>query len=545
MESIIKAMGFLSRSISEPDRLAPIPFETFIKVLSEKPYTVTRNVFQIFYDMIKEYVGEGEDEYPDDPESIGFVYYDSRRLFVEGADHPFFADRLFANRLMKQAEALKRGAQQNKIYIFEGPTGCGKSTFLNNLLIKFEEYTNSKDGLRFETVWRLDKRTLGSLPGRDTSPVMMRLCKLLDVPEKDQATFLEQQHGMNSTVDYIEVPCPSHDNPVLMVPKNLRRQFFDTLLEDDEFKCKLFNEKEYEWVFMDSPCTICSSLFQVLIDTLENPNEVYKMIYAKPYRFNRRLGEGISVFNPGDKPVKNNVIKNDILQKRINNLFDDGKQVKYIYSTYAKTNNGIYALMDIKSHNTDRLIELHNIISEGLHKVEDIEENVSSLLIALMNPEDKRNIQDIQSLSDRIEYISIPYVLDLNTEVEIYRKIFGKRIEEDFLPRVLSNFARVIISSRLSPRSEGMREWIPNPEKYRIYCDENLQLLKMELYTGHIPTWLSEEDRKSLTAARRRRIIGESEKEGSQGFSGRDAIRIFNDFHSRYSKENRLINMSN
>jgi predicted Ser/Thr protein kinase len=200
--------------------------------------------------------------------------------------------------------------------------------------------------------------------------------------------------------------------------------------------------------------------------------------------------------------------------------------------------------MDIKSHNTDRLIELHNIISEGLHKVEDVEENVNSLLLAVMNPEDEKNIQDFQSFSDRIEYIKIPYVMDLNTEVEIYRNIFGKHIDTHFLPRALHNFARVIISSRLNKKSEALLEWIGDPEKYRLYCDENLQLLKMEIYTGHIPTWLSEEDRKSLTAKRRRKIIAESETEGEHGISGRDSIKIFNEFFSTYAKKNKLINMS-
>jgi hypothetical protein len=64
--------------------------------------------------------------------------------------------------------------------------------------------------------------------------------------------------------------------------------------------------------------------------------------------------------------------------------------------------------MDIKSHNIERLIELHNVISEGMHKVEDIEESVDSLFLAVMNPEDKKNIKDFQSFSDRIVYITIP-----------------------------------------------------------------------------------------------------------------------------------------
>ena len=57
--------------------------------------------------------------------------------------------------------------------------------------------------------------------------------------------------------------------------------------------------------------------------------------------------------------------------------------VKYIYSSLAKTNNGIYVLMDVKSHNEDRLFELHNVISEGVHKVGDVEEQVNSLFLAL------------------------------------------------------------------------------------------------------------------------------------------------------------------
>ena len=152
-----------------------------------------------------------------------------------------------------------------------------------------------------------------------------------------------------------------------------------------------------------------------------------------------------------------------------------------------------------------------------------------------MNPEDQANIEGFRSFLDRIEFIKIPYVLDLNTEVQIYRNIFGQDIDSRFLPRVLHNFARLIIATRLLPTSEAMREWVEDPERYAHYCDEQLLLLKMEIYTGYIPGWLSAEDRKRLTAKRRRRIIAESEKDGGQGLSGRDAIKLFNDFYSTYS----------
>jgi predicted Ser/Thr protein kinase len=544
MDNIQNALHYLNHSIGKSNQHDAISFQAFLQELTAHPAGVIRNVFQVFHDMIKTYVGEGIDEYPHDPESIHYVYYDCKRLFVEGADQPFFADRLFSNRLISLVEALKRGAQQNKVYVFEGPPGSGKSTFLNNLLRKFEEYTNTEDGKRYEAVWRLNRRFLGALPDQEAMPLYEKLAKLLSQDFQGDPDVLADAQALAPREGFVEILCPSHDNPILMIPKACRRAFFENLLQGDPFKEKLLNDKEYDWVFRDTPCTICSSLYEALQARLKSPQGVFELLYARPYRFNRRLGEGISVFTPGDKPIKQEVLTNGILQNRINGILKDSNQVKYIFSRYAKTNNGIYALMDIKSHNTARMIELHNIISEGVHNVEDVEENVNSLFLALMNPEDKANIQEFQSFSDRIEYIRIPYVMGLQTEVEIYRNIFGRQIDANFLPRVLHNFARVIISTRLNTRSEALLEWIGDPGKYRMYCDENLQLLKMEIYTGYIPNWLLEEDRKRLTAQRRRRILAESEKEGDQGISGRDSIKIFNEFYSAFAREDKLINMS-
>jgi predicted Ser/Thr protein kinase len=552
-DSIEKALANLNTCVMAQEQRQAVSFDTFLMELVANPSILIRNVFQVFADMFKKYVGEGMDEYPDDPESINYVRYDCGQLFIEGADYPFFADRLFANRLVKLAQTLRRGAQQNKIYIFKGPPGCGKSTFLNNLLRKFEEFANTDEGMRYETLWRFRRDQFGHYTEYESHPIFAKLSRLIQNAEKDGQERLEELAGTNEAAaaprpyvngNYIEIPCPSHDNPLLMIPKPYRREFLDDLFKNTEPKWHLLTEKEYEWVFRESPCTICSSLYEALIGRLNSPQRVFEMLYARPYRFNRRLGEGISVYNPGDKPLRHNVIYNPMLQKQINSILQDSNEVRYLSSQYAKTNNGIYALMDVKSHNTERLIELHNIISEGVHKVEDIEENVNSLLLAVMNPEDQKNIEGFQSFLDRIEYINIPYVMDLQTEVEIYRNIFGKHIDDHFLPRVLHNFARVIISTRLNRKSEAMLEWIGSADKYRLYCDENLQLLKMEIYTGYIPTWLSEADRKRLNAKRRRRIIRESNMEGEHGISGRDSIKIFNEFFSTYAKEDSLINMS-
>lgn len=544
MENSRHSLAHLCQQIKESEHRLPLTFQEFLERVAAKPQLIFRNVFQVFYDMITSHVGEGIDEYPDDPESINYVYYDTTTLFVEGTDHPFFADRLFANRLVKHIVSFRRGTQQNRIYIFEGPHGCGKSTFLNNLLMKFEQYTKTDVGTSYETVWRLNKKDLGVGSDRETHYLLTQLRSLVDPTElAPHGGSRENMLGL-SHKGYIEVPCPSHDNPVLLIPKSYRREALDGLIEDPIFKHRLFSEKQYEWVFRDQPCTICMSLYQTLLEQLDSPAKVFDMLYARRYQFNKRLGQGISVFNPGDSLTKVNVLTNPTLQNQLNALLRDSNKVRYLYSRYANTNNGIYALMDVKACNKDRFANLHGIISEGVHKVEDIEETVNSLFLALMNPEDQEVTAGTQSFTDRITTIKIPYVLDYNTEVKIYKNVFGEHIERYFLPRVLQNFAKVIIASRLKPQSEGLQEWIADPGKYTLYCDHNLQLLKMDIYAGLIPPWLSEEDRKDFTAKRRRRLIAESETEGDKGFSGRDSLKLFSELYSTYAKKDRLITMA-
>ena len=544
-ESVDQALELLNKNITDYQRLKPIAFQEFLNVLNANPSQILRNIFQSFHDMIKSYVDEPDESISGDLEKLKFTNYDCTRLFVEDSANPYFPDMLFANRFMKQMEYLRHGAQQNRIYIFYGPHGCGKSTFLNNLLKKFEKYANTEEGLRYEVVWRLNIKKL-----QDKDKSMMTLStfeKLIQYVETEKGAAMgikpeELSLGGNDR-DYIEIPCISHDNPFLVIPKEQRRSVLDELIKNDEFKWRLFTEKEYEWVFKEEVCTICSSIYHSLMERLGNPTEVFKMLYARPYHFNRRIGTGISVFNPGDQPLQQNVISNEMLQNRINALFQDSNVINYIGSNFARINNGIYALMDIKAHNVDRMVELHNIISEGVHKVENVEEQVNSLFFALMNPEDKRNIRVFPSFDDWIQYIDIPYVLDVQTEVKIYLNIFGRHVEGSFLPMVLENFARIIICTRIGKKSLALEEWIKTPDKYKNYCDERLMLLKMEIFSGNIPKWLDDEDVKALDKNMLKKIISESEIYGKEGWSGRDSIKIFDQFYSKYAKEDRLINM--
>src|SRR5208283_6092666 len=180
MTAVEEVFTDLSTRISEQEQRSPTRLTEFTEFAANHPDLVFRNVFQRICDMIIAFVGEGVDEYPDDPESIRYVSYDCGELFVEGTDHPFFADRLFANRLINHVNTFRRGIRQNRIYILEGPHGCGKSTFLNNLLMKFEQYSRTKEGAAYEIVWRLNRKDLGGGGASDASHLFAQLRSLAE-----------------------------------------------------------------------------------------------------------------------------------------------------------------------------------------------------------------------------------------------------------------------------------------------------------------------------------------------------------------------------
>ena len=534
--SPIDVRSDLVSKLKEEKQFKPMSFDNFLGEIEKNPDIVLRNIFQLFHDMVHYYVPPGVNDNPNDPESINFMNYDFTELFSKGIDTNFFPDNLFGNRLMNLVDSWGKSSNPNTIYMFEGPAGSGKSIFINNLIQKLQTYTKLPEGAAYETLWKLDIKEIGEF-------------QQIDFPQAD--TELDQEGPMrkgpnplmNLPDTFVEVPCPHHDHPILQIPKNYRKEFLESLILNKDVKEKIFEEKQYEWIFDNDPCTICTSIFQNLSQRDIEPNKILDMIYARRSQFNRRTGEGTSVVNPGDF-LNNRPNGNPVLQFWLNSLLKDSNAVKFLFSDLARTNNGVYVLMDLKENNKKRLTNLHGIISDGTQKTDSLEEIIHSLFVGITNPEDKKIYSAMPSFKDRVVEVKIPYVLDYQTEVKIYKNEFGDSIGEDFLPGVLENFAKIIISSRLQEKSKTLEKWIgDNALNYLEFLDENLALLKMEIYTAKTPEWLNDEDSKGFDKTIRRELIAESEAEGFEGISGRQSIKELGKFMRKPSESRPFFTM--
>lgn len=456
-----------------------ISFLEFAQHAREQPERAMRNIFQYLNDVVYHYLEKKKGEY--DPDT----------LFVEGIDKPFFTDNIFLEQFLTSfVHNLSRG-QENRFFVLDGDPGSGKSRFVNVILSRAEQYSQVPEGVRYETLWRLQHQ--GAEP--------------------------------------IDIPCPHHDSPFLAIPRNIRKGFIEKLIGDHAKSKSLLSKAGYSWLLSQEPCSICESISSALQHKGHDLTSIMGMVWAKPYVLNRKLSQGISVYNPGDDVKIDDVIKNEQLENKLNEFFGGSPKINYYYSRLAQTNNGILLLMDLQGANAQRLAKLHSIISDETHRAIDLEEHTKAAFFITRNPRMKNDsnkdleFTEEKAFKDRAIAFPVKYLLNHKREFDLYHSQYGKDLRHGILPGIIEAFAKTIVSSRINNmRSDAVHGIIGSvADKYKMYSDPNYVLLRMEIFAGSLPSWMSEDDKKRFTKEKIKEIVEEFPEDGTKGISGRDA----------------------
>ena len=219
--------------------------------------TVTRNAFQRIYDMIMSY---GTEEFIDAKKRLVRYKFFSDMTFDQ--DDAIFGLEIPLMRLVNFFKGAAQGyGTEKRVLLLHGPVGSSKSTIVRRLKKGLEHYSRTDDGALYTFDWYL---------GEDEA------FEPRELKESDWE------------------PCPMHEEPLHLIPLEMRERFLRQFNEDRE-------EEEHVHIVGDL-CPSCRYNYRELM--LRYDGDWRKMIQHIRVRrliFSEQDRVGIGTFQPKDE----------------------------------------------------------------------------------------------------------------------------------------------------------------------------------------------------------------------------------------------------
>lgn len=436
-------------------------FNDYIALVKERP-KVTRNAFQRLYDLILE---KGTEEYLDFKKHvIHYKFFDDEEN--NGKDAVFGLDVP----LMKLMNVLRAAAQgygaEKRVILLHGPVGSAKSTICRMIKKGVEAYSRTEQGALYTFEW------------------------------VDEAGEHPEIFGKGVRV----FPSPMHEEPLLLVPEELRPRLCDELNRGakDDFRVQIVGEL----------CPPSRFIFKSLLDKYNGQiDKVFQHVRVKRLILSEADRVGIGTFQPKDEKNQDSTeLTGDLNYRKIAEYGSDSDPRAFNFDgEFNIANRGVIEFVEVLKLDVAFLYDLLGASQE--HRVKPkkfAQTHIDEVIIGHTNEPEFRRLQDnefMEALRDRTVKIDIPYITRHSQEVKIYRKDFNSRRLRGvtIAPHTLEMAAMWTVLTRLE-----------KPKKANL-----TRLQKLKLYDGKMLPNFTEDNVKELRK--------EAKREGLDGISPRYA----------------------
>jgi serine protein kinase len=456
---IVQMVGRLQDLRSFRDQHWEGSLEDYLQIVRHNT-RVTRTAFQRIYDMI---LSKGTREYFEYKKKI--VHYN----FFDDKDHGG-VDAIFGLDipLMKLVNVFKSAAQrygtEKRVLLLHGPVGSSKSTIVRLLKKGLEDYSKTPEGALYTFTW-----VVPSEAGRKRT---------------DQGTEV--------------VACPMHEDPLHLIPEELRPEVLRMLNE---------GRSEGEKVVIEGGlCPFCRQYFKEL--TLRYGGDWTKIVSHVRVRrliLSEKDRVGIGTFQPKDEKNQDSTeLTGDINYRKIAEYGSDSDPRAFNFDgEFNVANRGLIEFIEVLKLDVAFLYDLLGASQE--HKIKPkkfAQTHIDEVIIGHTNEPEYRKLQNnefMEALRDRTVKIDIPYITKLSEEIKIYEKDYNpSRIKgKHIAPHTLEMAAMWAVLTRLE-----------EPKK----ADLTL-MQKLRLYNGKTLPGFTEDNVKELRK--------EATREGMDGISPR------------------------
>ncbi len=429
-------------------------FWEYLDLLVENP-SVSRNAFQRVYDMI---LSHGSDSFTQfKQEYIRYNFFSDP--FEHGADAIYGLERP----LMQLVDFFKSAAQgygtEKRILLLHGPVGSSKSTIARLLKKGLEHYSKTDQGKVYTYSWRLPRLRNG------------------DGGEEYQ-------------------PCPMHEEPLLLIPPEARRDVLETINEKlpEGRKIRLYGEI----------CPFCRKTHADLLEQYSGDwKKVMEHVKVKRLILSEKDRRGIGTFQPKDEKNQDSTeLTGDINYRKIAEYGSDSDPRAFNFDGELNiANRGIIEFIEVLKLDVAFLYDLLGASQEHLIKPKKFAQTyIDEVILGHTNEPEYKKLQGnemMEAFRDRTIKIDVPYNMRLDDEIKIYLKDFGPEKVRGIhiAPHTIEVAAMWAVLTRLAePKKAGITK-----------------LQKLKLYNGKSIPGFTEDSIKELKE--------EAPREGMNGIS--------------------------
>jgi serine protein kinase len=438
--------GYLERSWSGS-------FAHYLDIVRRNP-SVTRAAFERIYDMI---LSAGTREYRDNKKKIiHYNFFDDEAHGGEDAIYGLDIPLMKLVNIFKSA--AKRYGTEKRVILLHGPVGSSKSTIARLLKRGLEEYSRKPEGALYTFGW----------------------VRELDRPNE-------------------VVQCPMHEEPLHLIPDQLRPMFV-TQLSDD------LKEDDHPIRIEGDLCPFCRQEYGDLLGRYNGDwTRILNHVQVRRLLLSAQDRVGIGTFQPKDEKNQDSTeLTGDINYRKIAEYGSDSDPRAFNFDgEFNIANRGLIEFIEVLKLDVAFLYELLGASQEHVIKPKKFPQTcIDEVILGHTNEPEYRRLQNneyMEALRDRTVKVDIPYITKLAEEVKIYekdynpKKILGKHIA----PHTIAMAGMWAVLTRLE-----------EPKKH------NLTLMqKLKLYNGKSLPGYTEDNVKELRK--------EAVREGMEGISPR------------------------
>ncbi|XVJ58277.1 MAG: serine protein kinase [Tepidisphaera sp.] len=444
-------------------------FWEYLSIVEQNP-AVLRNAYQRAFDAIMAHGSEKYRLFKKD--CVRYHFFSDP--FENGADAIYGLDFALMSLVDFFRSASEGYGTDRRVLLLHGPVGSSKSTMARLLKKGVEAYSRTPEGALYSFSWMLDEN-----------------CGVTAVGE----------NGTREAVRTHEFPCPMHEEPLILVPKDARDALLARLNEKYKAKHHGGRLKVY-----GEPDPFCRKIFEDLMQCYHGDwRKVMNHVKVRRIVMSEKDRVGIGTFQPKDEKNQDSTeLTGDINYRKIAMYGSDSDPRAFNFDGELNiANRGICEFIEILKLDVAFLYDLLGATQEHTIKPKKFAQTyIDEVIIGHTNEPEYKRLQSnemMEAFRDRTIKIDVPYNIRLDDEIKIYQKSFGtERIKNIHIaPHTLEVAAMWAVLTRLDePKKAGLT-----------------LLQKLKLYNGKSIPGYTEDSVKELKE--------EAPREGMNGISPR------------------------